>query len=75
MLPSYCQANKFSVSKRNSRVSSGTDPVKVSYTVRSVQVNNQALLHEAVGVQELVIIFPDAAQLDSIRRFAREFIG
>jgi hypothetical protein len=43
--------------------------------VRSVQVNNQALLHEAVGVQELVIIFPDAAQLDSIRRFAREFIG
>ena len=30
--------------------------------------------HEAVGVQELVIIFPDAAQGDSIRRFAREFI-
>src|SRR2546421_12283621 len=43
-LPSCCQANKLSVSKRNSHVSSGTDPVKVSYTVRSFQVNKQALL-------------------------------
>src|SRR5436853_7768569 len=45
-LPSCCQANKLSVSKRNSRVSSGTDPIKVSYTVRSFQVNKQAVLSE-----------------------------
>src|SRR5947209_19832116 len=45
-LPSCCQANKLSVSKRNRRVSSGTDPIKVSYTVRSFQVNKQAVLSE-----------------------------
>ncbi len=37
-------------------------------------IRKRIAAHEAVGVQELVIIFPDAAQLDSIRRFAREFI-
>ena len=30
---------------------------------------------EAVGVQEVVLSFPDALQLDSLRLFAREFIG
>src|SRR5437016_2715481 len=50
-LPSCCQANKLSVSQRNSRVSSGTDPVKVSYTVRSVQVNKQALLYETAFIR------------------------
>jgi alkanesulfonate monooxygenase SsuD/methylene tetrahydromethanopterin reductase-like flavin-dependent oxidoreductase (luciferase family) len=30
--------------------------------------------YEAAGVQELVLWFPDAAQLDSLRRFASEFI-
>lgn len=30
---------------------------------------------EAAGVQELIISFPDALQLDSIRRFAKEFIA
>jgi F420-dependent oxidoreductase-like protein len=33
-----------------------------------------AALEEA-GVQELMLMFPDATRLDSIRRFAREFIG
>jgi hypothetical protein len=33
------------------------------------------VVYEAVGVQELQIIFLDAAQLDSIRRFAQEFIA
>jgi hypothetical protein len=28
-----------------------------------------------LGVQELEIIFPDAAKLDSIRRFAKEFLA
>lgn len=30
---------------------------------------------EAAGVQELIISFPDAIQLDSLRFFAREFIS
>ncbi|MBA2392502.1 MAG: hypothetical protein H0V70_07125 [Ktedonobacteraceae bacterium] len=30
--------------------------------------------YEAAGVQELRIIFPDVPQLNSIRRFASEFI-
>ena len=30
---------------------------------------------EAAGVQEVVLSFPDALQLDSLRLFAREFIG
>lgn len=31
--------------------------------------------YEAVGVQELVINFLGAAQLDSLRRFANEFLA
>jgi F420-dependent oxidoreductase-like protein len=31
--------------------------------------------YEAAGIQEMMIIFPDATHLDTIRRFAREFIG
>jgi F420-dependent oxidoreductase-like protein len=31
--------------------------------------------YEAAGVQEMAIIFPDAVQLDPLRRFASEFIG
>jgi len=30
---------------------------------------------EEAGVQELIVAFPDAVQLDSLRLFAREFIG
>ncbi len=30
---------------------------------------------EAIGIQEVILGFPDALQLDSLRWFAREFIG
>jgi F420-dependent oxidoreductase-like protein len=38
-------------------------------------IHKRIAAYEAAGVQELSIIFPDATNLDSIRRFAREFIG
>ena len=38
-------------------------------------IRNRIAAYEAVGVQELQLIFPDAVQLDSIRRFAKEFIA
>jgi hypothetical protein len=31
--------------------------------------------YEALGVQELSLIFPDALKLEPIQRFAREFIA
>lgn len=37
-------------------------------------IRKRIAAYEAAGVQELVIAFPNAIQLDSIRRFAREFI-
>jgi F420-dependent oxidoreductase-like protein len=38
-------------------------------------IRKRIAAYEAVGVQELMISFPDALQLDSIRRFAKEFIA
>ncbi len=38
-------------------------------------IRKRIAVYEAVGVQELLLMFPDATQLDSIRRFAREFIA
>ncbi|HLZ55906.1 MAG TPA: LLM class F420-dependent oxidoreductase [Ktedonosporobacter sp.] len=38
-------------------------------------IRERLAAYEALGVQELMIIFPDAIQLDSIRRFADEFIA
>ncbi|MBV9229810.1 MAG: LLM class F420-dependent oxidoreductase [Chloroflexi bacterium] len=37
-------------------------------------IRKRIAAYEAAGVQELMIFFPDAIQLDSIRRFAKEFI-
>jgi F420-dependent oxidoreductase-like protein len=37
-------------------------------------ISRRITAYEAVGVQELVLIFSDAPQLETIRRFAREFI-
>jgi len=37
-------------------------------------VRKRIAAYEAIGVQELLLVFPDAVQLDSIRRFANEFI-
>jgi F420-dependent oxidoreductase-like protein len=37
-------------------------------------IRSRLAAYEAAGVQELMIIFSDATQLDTIRRFAREFI-
>ena len=38
-------------------------------------IRRRIAAYEAVGVQELEIIFPDAAKLDSIRHFAKEFLA
>ena len=38
-------------------------------------IRQRIAAYEAVGVQELILSFPDALQLDSIRRFAKEFIA
>jgi F420-dependent oxidoreductase-like protein len=38
-------------------------------------IRKRIAAYEAAGVQELLISFPDAIQLDSIRRFAKEFIA
>ena len=38
-------------------------------------IRKRIAAYEAVGVQELQLNFPDAVQLDSIRRFAKEFIA
>lgn len=38
-------------------------------------IRRRIAAYEAIGVQELQIIFPDAVQLDSIRRFAKAFIA
>jgi hypothetical protein len=37
-------------------------------------IRKRVAAYEAAGVQELVLWFPDAAQLDSLRWFASEFI-
>jgi F420-dependent oxidoreductase-like protein len=37
-------------------------------------VRKRIAAYEAIGVQELLLVFPDAIQLHSIRRFANEFI-
>ena len=42
---------------------------------RSETIRRRIAAYEAVGVQELTLIFPDATRLDSLRRFAREFIA
>ncbi|GHO98305.1 LLM class F420-dependent oxidoreductase [Reticulibacter mediterranei] len=42
-------------------------------TLETVRARLKA--YEAAGVQELIIIFPDALQQDSIRRFAQAFIA
>jgi alkanesulfonate monooxygenase SsuD/methylene tetrahydromethanopterin reductase-like flavin-dependent oxidoreductase (luciferase family) len=42
-------------------------------TLETVRARLKA--YEAVGVQELIIVFPDAVQGDSIRRFAEAFIA
>jgi F420-dependent oxidoreductase-like protein len=38
-------------------------------------IRKRIAAYEAAGVQELMLMFPDAVQLDSIRRFASEFIA
>ena len=38
-------------------------------------IRQRLAAYEAAGVQELVISFPDALQMDTLRRFAREFIA
>jgi alkanesulfonate monooxygenase SsuD/methylene tetrahydromethanopterin reductase-like flavin-dependent oxidoreductase (luciferase family) len=38
-------------------------------------IRKRIAAYEAAGVQELMISFPDAIQLDSLRRFAKEFIA
>jgi F420-dependent oxidoreductase-like protein len=38
-------------------------------------IRKRVAAYEAAGVQELLLVFPDAIQLDSIRRFAKEFIA
>lgn len=38
-------------------------------------IRKRIAAYEAAGVQELMIVFPDAIKLDSIRRFAKEFIA
>jgi F420-dependent oxidoreductase-like protein len=38
-------------------------------------IRKRIAAYEAVGVQELLLMFPDVLQLDSIRRFAKEFIA
>lgn len=38
-------------------------------------IRKRIAAYEAAGVQELLLLFPDAIQLDSLRRFAREFIA
>ncbi|WP_201372966.1 hypothetical protein [Ktedonobacter robiniae] len=38
-------------------------------------IRKRIAAYEAAGVQELQIIFPDAVQLDSRRRFAQAFIA
>jgi F420-dependent oxidoreductase-like protein len=38
-------------------------------------IRRRLAAYEAAGVQELMLIFPDVIQLDSIRRFAKEFIS
>jgi F420-dependent oxidoreductase-like protein len=38
-------------------------------------IRQRIAAYEALGVQELTLIFPDATHLDSIRRFAKEFIS
>ena len=45
-------------------------PIGSSQTIRKCLA-----AYEAIGVQELRLIFPDAVHLDSIRRFANEFIA
>ncbi len=36
-------------------------------------IRKRIAAYEAIGVQELILIFPDAIQLDGIRRFAKKF--
>jgi alkanesulfonate monooxygenase SsuD/methylene tetrahydromethanopterin reductase-like flavin-dependent oxidoreductase (luciferase family) len=36
-------------------------------------IRQRIAAYEAVGVQELQLVFPDVTQLDSVHRFAREF--
>jgi F420-dependent oxidoreductase-like protein len=38
-------------------------------------IRKRIAAYEEAGVQELIIRFPDAVQLDSLRRFAKEFIA
>jgi alkanesulfonate monooxygenase SsuD/methylene tetrahydromethanopterin reductase-like flavin-dependent oxidoreductase (luciferase family) len=45
-------------------------PIGIPQTIRKCLA-----AYEAIGVQELRLIFPDAVHLDSIRRFANEFIA
>jgi alkanesulfonate monooxygenase SsuD/methylene tetrahydromethanopterin reductase-like flavin-dependent oxidoreductase (luciferase family) len=37
-------------------------------------IRKRIAAYEASGVQELQMMFPDVLQLDSLRRFAKEFI-
>ncbi len=46
------------------------DPVETNETIRK-----RIAVYEAIGVQELMVMFPDAHQLDSMRRFASTFIA
>ncbi|GHO83776.1 hypothetical protein [Dictyobacter formicarum] len=41
----------------------------------SETIRRRLTAYEAAGLQELMLIFPDATHLDTIRRFAREFIA
>ncbi len=38
-------------------------------------IRQRLAAYEAVGVQELILMFPDVLQLDSLRRFAQEIIA
>lgn len=38
-------------------------------------IRTRIAAYEAVGVQELILLFPDKTDLSSIQRFAKEFIG
>jgi F420-dependent oxidoreductase-like protein len=50
------------------------DALSYSLVGNPETIRQRIAAFEAVGAQELLLFFPDATNLDSIRRFAREFI-
>jgi F420-dependent oxidoreductase-like protein len=53
----------------------GGDAINESLVGTPDTIRKRIAAFEAAGVQELMLMFPDAIQLDSIRRFAKEFIA